>query len=39
MPQAVFTPVLVGVYVWSRNVVATHAVINLVMIFVLPAFL
>jgi membrane protease YdiL (CAAX protease family) len=30
VPQAVFTVVLVGVYVWSRNVV---------MIFVLPAFL
>jgi membrane protease YdiL (CAAX protease family) len=42
IPQAVFTLVLVGVYVWSRNVVVsmlTHGVINVVMIFVLPAFL
>jgi membrane protease YdiL (CAAX protease family) len=42
IPQAVFTAVLVGVYVWSRNVVVsmlTHGVLNLVMIFVLPAFL
>ena len=42
IPQAVFTLVLVGVYVWRRNVVTcmlTHGVINLVMIFVLPAFL
>jgi membrane protease YdiL (CAAX protease family) len=42
IPQAVFTLVLVGVYVWSRNVVTcmlTHGVINLVMIFVLPTFL
>jgi membrane protease YdiL (CAAX protease family) len=42
IPQAVFTLVLVGVYVWSRNIVAsmlTHGVVNLVMIFVLPAFL
>jgi membrane protease YdiL (CAAX protease family) len=42
IPQAVFTVVLVGVYVWSRNVVVsmlTHGVINVVMIFVLPAFL
>jgi membrane protease YdiL (CAAX protease family) len=42
IPQAVFTLVIVGVYVWSRNVVAcmlTHGVINVVMILVLPAFL
>jgi membrane protease YdiL (CAAX protease family) len=42
IPQAVFTVVLVGVYVWRRNVVVsmlTHGVINAVMIFVLPAFL
>lgn len=42
IPQAVFTVVLVGVYVWSRNAVAcmlTHGVINLVMIFALPAVL
>jgi membrane protease YdiL (CAAX protease family) len=42
IPQAVFTVVLVGVYVWSRNIVAsmlTHGIINLIMIFVLPAFL
>jgi membrane protease YdiL (CAAX protease family) len=42
IPQAVFTLALVGVYVWSRNVVAcilTHAVVNVVMILVLPTFL
>lgn len=42
IPQAVFTLVLVGVYVWSRNVVVsmvTHGVINTVMILVLPAVL
>ena len=42
IPQAVFTLVIVGVYVWSRNVVAcmlTHGVINVVMILVLPAVL
>jgi membrane protease YdiL (CAAX protease family) len=42
IPQAVFTLVLVGVYVWSRNVVAcmlTHGVINVLMIMVLPAVL
>jgi membrane protease YdiL (CAAX protease family) len=42
IPQAVFTVVLVGVYVWSRNVVVsmlTHGVINVVMVLVLPAFL
>lgn len=42
IPQAVFTLVIVGVYVWSRNVVVcmlTHGVINVVMILVLPAFL
>ena len=36
------TVVLVGVYVWSRNVmvsILTHGVINVVMLFVLPAFL
>ncbi|MFC7028908.1 CPBP family intramembrane glutamic endopeptidase [Halomicroarcula sp. GCM10025710] len=39
VPQAVFTLVLVGVYVWSRNVVAcmiSHGVINVLMILVLP---
>jgi membrane protease YdiL (CAAX protease family) len=42
IPQAVFTFVIVGVYVWSRNVVAcmlTHGVINTLTILVLPAFL
>jgi membrane protease YdiL (CAAX protease family) len=42
IPQAVFTLVLLGVYVWSRNVVAavvTHGVINVLMVLVLPAFL
>jgi len=42
IPQAVFTVVLVGVYIWSRNVVVSmlsHGLINAVMIFVLPAFL
>ena len=42
VPQAVFTLVLLGVYVRSRNVVAcmlTHAVINALMVLVLPAFL
>ncbi|MFD1686187.1 CPBP family intramembrane glutamic endopeptidase [Halobellus litoreus] len=42
IPQAVFTAVLVGVYVWSRNVVVsmlTHGVINVAMVFVLPSFL
>jgi membrane protease YdiL (CAAX protease family) len=42
IPQAVFTVVLVGVYVWSRNVVVsmlTHGVINVVMVLILPAFL
>ncbi|WP_254832754.1 CPBP family intramembrane glutamic endopeptidase [Haloglomus salinum] len=42
IPQAVFALALVGVYVWSRNVIAcilTHAVINSVMILVLPTFL
>ena len=42
IPQAVFTVVIVGSYVWSRNVVAcmlTHGVINVVMILVLPVFL
>jgi membrane protease YdiL (CAAX protease family) len=42
IPQAVFTLVIVGVYVRSRNVVAcilAHGVINVVMILVLPAFL
>ena len=40
--QAVFTLVLVGVYVWSRNVVAcmlSHGVINVLMILVLPTVL
>jgi len=42
IPQAVFTLVLLGVYVWSRNAVAcmlAHGVINVSMILVLPAFL
>ena len=42
IPQAVFTLVIVGVYVWSRNVVAcmlTHGVINVVMVLILPALL
>jgi membrane protease YdiL (CAAX protease family) len=42
IPQAVFTLVIVGVYVWSRNVVAcmcTHGVINVLTILVLPAVL
>jgi membrane protease YdiL (CAAX protease family) len=42
IPQAVFTLVIVGVYVWSRNVVAcmlTHGVVNVVMVLVLPSFL
>jgi membrane protease YdiL (CAAX protease family) len=42
IPQAVFTLVLLWVYVRSRNVVAcmlAHGVINLLMIFALPAFL
>jgi membrane protease YdiL (CAAX protease family) len=40
LPQAVFALALVGVYVGTRNVVAcilTHAVINVVMILVVPA--
>jgi membrane protease YdiL (CAAX protease family) len=42
IPQAVFTLALVGVYVWSRNVVVsivTHGVINALMILVLPVIL
>ena len=42
IPQAVFTLTIVGVYVWSRNVVVcilTHSVINGIMVLVLPAFL
>jgi membrane protease YdiL (CAAX protease family) len=42
IPQAVFTLVIVGVYVKTRNLVAcilTHTVINVVMVLVLPAFL
>ena len=42
IPQTVFALILVGVYVWGRNVVTcmiTHGVINAIMIFVLPAFL
>lgn len=42
IPQAVFTLVIVGVYVWSRNVVGcmcTHGVINALTILVLPALL
>jgi membrane protease YdiL (CAAX protease family) len=42
IPQAVFTLVLVGLYVRSRNVVAcvvAHAVINVLMVLVLPSFL
>jgi len=39
IPQSVFTLALVGVYVWSRNVVTsmvTHGVINVLMVLVLP---
>ena len=42
IPQTVFALILVGVYVWGRNVVTcmiTHGVINAIMIFVLPTFL
>jgi len=42
IPQAVFTLVLVGVYVRSRNVVVcmlTHGIVNVLMVLVLPAFL
>lgn len=42
IPQTVFTLIIVGVYVWSRNVVAcmcTHGVINALTILVLPALL
>lgn len=42
IPQSVFALVLVGVYVWGRNVVTcmvTHGVINGIMLFVLPTFL
>jgi membrane protease YdiL (CAAX protease family) len=42
IPQSVFTVVLVGVYVWRRNVVVTmltHAVINGLVLLVLPAVL
>jgi membrane protease YdiL (CAAX protease family) len=42
IPQAVFALALVGVYLWTRNVVAcilTHAVINVVMVLVLPTVL
>lgn len=42
IPQTVFTLVLVGIYVWSRNAVAcmiTHGVINVLMILVLPTVL
>nr|WP_231751335.1 CPBP family intramembrane glutamic endopeptidase [Halogeometricum sp. CBA1124] len=42
IPQSVFTLALVGVYAWSRNAVAsmlTHAVVNVCMVLVLPAFL
>ena len=42
IPQTVFALVLVGVYVWGRNVVTcmvTHGVINAIMIFVLPTVL
>ena len=42
IPQAVFILVIVGVYVWSPNVVAcmlTHDVINTLTILVSPAFL
>lgn len=41
IPQAVFTLALVGVYVTTRNLIAAvlaHAVINVAMILVLPAF-
>ena len=42
IPQSVFTLALVGVYVWSRNVLAsmlTHGVINVLMVLVLPQLL
>ena len=42
IPQAVFTLVIVGVYVKTRNLVAcilTHTVINVVMVLVLPTVL
>ena len=42
IPQAVFTLILVGVYVWRRNVVVsmlTHGVINVFMVLVLPVYL
>ena len=42
IPQTVFTLVIVGVYVWSRNLVVcilTHGVINTLTILVLPTFL
>ncbi|MFC7133619.1 MULTISPECIES: CPBP family intramembrane glutamic endopeptidase [Salinibaculum] len=42
IPQAVFTLVIVGVYVKTRNVVAcmlTHTVINVAMVLVLPALM
>jgi membrane protease YdiL (CAAX protease family) len=42
IPQGVFSLVLVGVYVWSRNVVTsmlTHGVINILMVLVLPQLL
>jgi membrane protease YdiL (CAAX protease family) len=42
IPQSVFTAVLVGVYVWRRNVVVTmltHGVINGLVLLVLPAVL
>ena len=42
IPQAVFTLALVGVYVWSRNVVVsiiTHGIINALMILALPVIL
>jgi len=42
IPQAIFTVALVGVYVTTRNVVAsilTHTVINVVMLLVVPAVL
>ena len=42
IPQAIFTLVIVTVYVKTRNVVTcilTHTIINVTMIFVLPTFL
>ena len=42
IPQAIFTVVIVGVYVQTRNLgacILTHTVINIAMILILPTFL